>query len=309
MIKTEYGIFDGNKWESVSQICFKHNFREESYQEVKATPGDYGIEGFTRKGKAFQCYCPDEHYAPSDLYEKQRDKISKDLKKLKRFEVQLKKFLGNTKIDKWYFVTPICAKNDIISHCTTKRDEVRSWGLSIIDNDNFEVIFEDISFLQPYIKIATGAISLKVNIGVNQNLEDSEIIKWKADENSLIETAKIKHRKRLPENSNKIDLTIDKLTEKSVSDFLDGDIILRQWQDEYPEDYEKFLAIISLVESEVEDKCLIPSDNNDKLYWSFKTLLEQKLKEAFQNIEIEMILKLTNRVMADWIFRCPINFD
>ena len=38
MIRTEYGIFDGNKWESVSQLCFKNNFREEAYQEIKATP-------------------------------------------------------------------------------------------------------------------------------------------------------------------------------------------------------------------------------------------------------------------------------
>lgn len=53
MIKTEFGTFDGNKWESISQLCFKNNFREESYQEIKATPGDYGIEGFTRTGKVF----------------------------------------------------------------------------------------------------------------------------------------------------------------------------------------------------------------------------------------------------------------
>ena len=97
MIKTEYGTFDGDKWESISQICFKQNFREESYQEVKATPGDYGIEGFTRTGKVFQCYCPDESYSSAELYEKHRDKITTDLKKLKTYENQLKGFLGDIK--------------------------------------------------------------------------------------------------------------------------------------------------------------------------------------------------------------------
>ena len=91
MIKTEYGTFDGNKWESVSQLCFKNNFREEAYQEIKATPGDFGIEGFTRTGKAFQCYCPNEHYSSKELYDNHRNKITKDLKKLRTYEKQLKK--------------------------------------------------------------------------------------------------------------------------------------------------------------------------------------------------------------------------
>ena len=54
MITTKYGEFDGNKWEAVCQVCFKHKYEEDSYQEIKASPGDHGIEGFTRKGDAFQ---------------------------------------------------------------------------------------------------------------------------------------------------------------------------------------------------------------------------------------------------------------
>lgn len=59
-------------------------YEVEGYQEMSAhTDGDLGIEGFTRTGVVFQCYCPDEEYDSTKLYEHQRDKITKDLGKLK----------------------------------------------------------------------------------------------------------------------------------------------------------------------------------------------------------------------------------
>ena len=64
MFITTHGSFRGDMWENACQVCFKLKYSD-SYSEVKATsPGDHGIEGFTRTGKVFQCYCPDENYNP-----------------------------------------------------------------------------------------------------------------------------------------------------------------------------------------------------------------------------------------------------
>ena len=82
MLKTEYGSFNGDSWEKICQMSFKLKYESEVYFEVLASPGDYGIEGFTRSGKAFQCYCPDENYSSEILYNKQRDKITKGGEKL-----------------------------------------------------------------------------------------------------------------------------------------------------------------------------------------------------------------------------------
>jgi hypothetical protein len=309
MIKTEYGTFDGDKWESISQICFKQNFREEGYQEVKATPGDYGIEGFTRTGKVFQCYCPDESYSNAELYEKHRNKITTDLKKLKTYESQLKGFLGETKINKWYFVTPIYGKNEIVAHCTSKRDEVKSWGLSIIDNDNFEVIFEDISFLHPHLNLAIDSTNQKINLSPDTPITDTDKLKWKGKEITLVENAQRKHSLRFDENAPNVDKRVDDLTEKTIASFLGGNILLRMWQNEYPTEYEKFLSIVSLVENEVVEKCMFPVQDKNALYFSFKSLVEEKLNATFPKLEQEMIINLTNQVLADWILRCPINFE
>lgn len=308
MIKTQYGTFDGDSWEAICQICFKQTFREESYQEIKATPGDYGIEGFTRTGKAFQCYCPDDIYNADKLYEKQRDKITADLNKLKTYEKVLAEYLGTTKIDKWYFVTPTCGKNEIIAHCTKKKEEVKKWGLTIIDNDNFEIIFEEMSFLQPHLTTALEATNQKINLST-EGVEGDDPLIWKGKEISLVQNAQRKHGQRFVNSDEKIEAKVDVLTEQTIAYYLNGNSLLRIWQEEYPTEYEKFLAIISHVEKEVEEKCMFTSDDKNALYYSFKSLVEEKLTQSFPKLETEMIMRLTNHVLADWILRCPISFD
>lgn len=309
MIKTEFGTFDGNKWESVSQLCFKNNFREEAYQEIKATPGDFGIEGFTRTGKVFQCYCPNEHYATNELYENHRDKITKDLKKLKIFEKQLKNILGSTKIKKWYFVTPTYAKNDIVQHCTKKKEEVKSWNLSIIDNDDFEVIFEDINFLHPFLKTAVENSNMKIDVKPESALNPSEKLKWKDSQIPLIENSQTKNTHRINKSSSSFEAKLDKLVDLNVQNFLEGNNILIKWKEDYPLDYEKFLDITSVIESEIEERCITNTKEPSELYEEFRSLLKNELQNSFRNLAPQMISKLTNWALADWIFRCPINFE
>jgi uncharacterized protein (UPF0210 family) len=301
MIKTEYGNFDGNRWEDACQIVFKRRYENDSYFEIPATPGDFGIEGFTRRGKAFQCYCPDEYYSTSELYEKQRDKITKDLKKLKTYESQLSKKLGGTIIKQWFFVSPMNSKNDLVDHCTKKRDEVKSWGLSIIDNSSFEVIPADIGFLKPEIYHVLKIDEQKIDITPTEITTEEDKLKWKDKKISLVENAQRKHKARFESSANNLDKKVDSLTEKSISHFLEGNGILKKWQSDYPEDYEKFIKIISQVEEQVIEECMFQEKDNNILYRSFSLLVEEKVKESFPYLDNAMVVNLCNQVMADWI--------
>ena len=309
MLKTVYGTFDGDKWEQICQICFKQKYEEQVYIEIKATPGDFGIEGFTRSGKVFQCYCPDEHYTKEELYEKQRDKITNDLKKLQTFEGQLKKRLGDTLIKNWYFVTPEYSRNEIVAHCTKKRDEIRALNLPIIDNDNFEVIPTDIEFLIPHITTALGGTNHRIDISPQEVVSDDDKLKWQGKEISLVENAQRKHSLRFPTDTNGIAKKVDDLTEKSVKHFLNGNIILKRWENDYPDDFEKFIKIKSQFEEKVIEICMFPTDNNNERLKEIETSLFNKVKESFPFLEETMVTNLCNQVMADWILRCPIDFE
>jgi hypothetical protein len=152
MFLTKHGWFDGNSWDSFCQICFKSKYLEDGYQQVKASPGDYGIEGFTRSGKAFQCYCPDHNYGADELYQKQRDKITKDLGKLLTYKNQLKDLLGGVKIKTWYFVTPESHKKDLIQHCSEKAIEYRAMGHDHLDM-SFDVLLFDLDYFESAVLI------------------------------------------------------------------------------------------------------------------------------------------------------------
>ena len=177
MIKTKYGDFDGNKWEAVCQVCFKLKYEEQSYQEIKASPGDHGIEGFSRKGDAFQCYCPEKDYTQVELHEKIRDKITDDLKKLVKYQRQLELKFNGTKIKRWILVTPHYEKNQIIDHCAKKSQEYRELKLNILDND-FDVLIYDADFYAEYLPTALNSIGEKLYIEPDaETNEDIEVFK------------------------------------------------------------------------------------------------------------------------------------
>lgn len=164
MIQTKYGTFDGDSWEYLCQLVFKLKYKDRQYQEMVASPGDFGIEGFTKlDGIAFQCYCPDNHYTQQELYIKQRDKITIDLGKLKKYESEIQRRLGGTTLKEWVFVTPTITDNELLRHAQSKQEDVVSWGLSIID-PNFKVLLQDADFFAKEINELQSSQSKKITL-------------------------------------------------------------------------------------------------------------------------------------------------
>ena len=84
---------------------------------------------------------------------------------------------------------------------------------------------------------------------------------------------------------------------------------MKKWQSDYTEDFEKYIKIISQVEERVVEECMFQISDNNLLYQKFSTLIEVKIKEGFPYLDQAMIQNLCNQVMADWILRCPIDFE
>lgn len=309
MFITTYGSFRGDLWENACQVCFKLKYSD-SYSEVKATsPGDHGIEGFTRTGKVFQCYCPDENYSADKLYAEQRDKITTDLNKLVLYQKQLKQLIGNMKIKEWIFVTPSISKNDLIKHCTSKSFEYRAKGLEILDNE-FEVLAQDIQYLLPHLQIALKEVSNDKLIFDNSELiTEIDKINYKDTKSDLVENSNRKHRRRFSTNVSQIDQKVDNFTDKTVKNFLDGKGIVNNWRQLLPQDYERFLKIVSQIEEDVEEMCAFPTEDNNKRYEHIKSLVFSKIQNNFDELHEISINNLTNYIIADWILRCPINFE
>ena len=308
MYKTEHGDFNGTTWEEFCQICFKRKYEEEGYQEMPAWQGDLGIEGFTRSGILFQCYCPDEEYSPDDLYVKQRDKITTDLKKLDSNETELKTYLKTIKVKQWIFVTPGYKKKDIVRHCQEKAEEYRKSKLSILADD-FDVLIYDIDFFATEIPLVLDYRKQKIEINPLTQKSETEIADWKTKEISLVDNAIRKHGQRLTTSVSNRENKINTLTQHSIEHFLNGNIALKIMQEKFPKDFEKFIRVVSLFEKKVTDICITNTGDNNLLYKQIEDGLRNKLKDAFGYIDETTIDRLTEQVLADWILRCPINFE
>ena len=235
-------------------------YESEYYQQLPASPGDYdGIEGFTQTGKVFQCYCPDSDYSADELYEKQRDKVTRDLTKLRTYETQLHSYLKGVKIKEWIFLIPSYRKKDIVKHCIEKAEEIKSWGLSIID-DGFRVVIHDMDNFTYEIGIAQQSQG-KVILQVDKNeIDSNKVIQWKEQSIDFVDNALRKHSKRFPSDSYNLEEKVNDLTDVTIESFLNGESILGMWKQSYPESYDRFLVLAGQLENEIKELCMFPSN-------------------------------------------------
>ncbi|KAA5534925.1 hypothetical protein F0919_10015 [Taibaiella lutea] len=289
------------------QICFRLKYESEHYQPIPASSGDCGIEGFTKTGKVFQCYCPDNNITSTALYEKQRDKITRDLGKLSVYVDRLGRFLNGVKIKEWIFVTPEYRMNDLILHCNNKKKELLDSNLNIID-PSFQVLIHDIDNFIAQIPIALNSNAQKLTIGPDIT-PVSAIITWREQEIDLVGNAIRKHNKRFSDNPPNLEDKVNQLTEATIKSYFDRESILRRWQNLHPQDYDRYLTLISQIEEEVTELCMFPTQNNNQLYLSFRTLVKERLKDNFAYLDETTITTLMNGAIADWLLRCPLDFE
>jgi hypothetical protein len=108
--------------------------------------GDGGLDGFVRReAVAWQFYATEgEPLAPSKRYGHQRDKITKDIKKLLKYRDRVKDILGTLVLRDWVLLTPVHESADLIPHCNDKTKEVRDWKLPFLDPD-FNISVQDLT--------------------------------------------------------------------------------------------------------------------------------------------------------------------
>jgi hypothetical protein len=130
-MRVSFGKVNGKEWVTYCQKVLRLKYETEDYVQIPSKfGGDLGLESFTKAGRAFQCYCPDDELTSSELYTKQRDKITQDIRKFINNENDLIAILGATKIGRWYLVTPRYENKELIAHCERKAAEVRQRNCS-----------------------------------------------------------------------------------------------------------------------------------------------------------------------------------
>ncbi len=312
MLRTPFGTYNGDSWEEHCQTILKMKYEVEGYQEMTAhTNGDLGIEGFTRTGIVFQCYCPDEEYDSTKLYAHQRDKITTDLGKLKKYKSQLLKFFQGVKIKKWIFLTPKITNKALIKHCHEKAVEYRNdVTIKELLDDSFDVLAQDELFYGKEIILIKQILNKKININVPVPDED-EIINWKQCQTSSIVTLD----KKIGKLFNHLDeqaksKRTNKYIDLQVRNYIKGQEILNHMKQTYSSAYEKQVKIKSSIASHLEAEVLLtdltPKELLDVTLEKYKTAL---MGERFHDIfEFSVYNDLCHEAIASWLIDCPLDF-
>lgn len=136
--------FDGKPWqEYVDSLLNIHYARLGGvYQRVPAKgQGDAGLEGFSNCGHGYQCYSDQGTLTHKERTKKQKEKITRDLKKLETNQKFWIDTLQGVKLRRWSLIVPSLDDKDVVQHARMKATEVLKKKLPFIA-DGFEAYVE-----------------------------------------------------------------------------------------------------------------------------------------------------------------------
>ncbi len=308
MFQTKFGPFNGGTWEGLCQQVFKRKYQAEGYQQMPASPGDYGIEGYTAStGWAFQCYCPEKHYERTELYEKQRDKISTDLRKLKDYEAALQARLGSTKLSHWVFVTPEVDRNALLAHAKTKEAEVRGWKLPILSDDFVVLIHDGDHYLVEINQVRAAAGEALIFDDAVPALSELTGLQEQYEQNI--------HRKsgcRLADKSHtpNIQAKVQQLSQRTIEQFLEADGYFRRIASASPTTHVRLVRLINEYEQYVIEASTTWSGTAEELTTQVRDgLVKLVSDELGPEFDMANALKVARYMTARWLAVCELDYD
>lgn len=312
------GKLDGDSWEDLCQSCYKIRYQKEHYTEIPAVHGgDGGIEGFTRTGVVNQCYCHEKVFTDNELYEHQRNKMTKDINKLLKDDYKKElKSLGVPVIREWHFVVPFYKDSRIIKHAEIKRQEVLNAKNSnkqhydYIDDD-FQIIVKDAEEFKYEITrtIRTSLTDTKLNLTIRK-IDMPDWGKCGSEKVSNIER-KVKNVYGDYDENNEEDVAdINFIVNTYVQAYIKGMEILRILRISYAEIYEDVYSLEQSYKRQVELKTRMNTNRslNQQLFNQILDDFEEQLKKACYYFTLDSIFELKTDIIGMWLADCSMQF-
>lgn len=296
--------WNGTEWQDYCILLLQRRYSSGRNHSLQLVPdrhnGDLGIEAFSFDGAAYQCYAAQEPLSVNDCYEKQRDKLTTDLGKLKANETELVKMLGSTKIRRYVFMVHRHDSKFLVQHATTKATEVLSWGLSFID-PLFRVVVETDDDYAVERKLIHDIPTPLLETSVPSASEKGA---WLTGNSNL----KLRAFNKLQKIHTSED-TIEKVLDSLISSYLIGENTLDQLVSISPQmqrgvlsarAHKESLLVLEHPPGEIDR----PSKLNE-IANSFANSLDKDYPE----LGSMQTKTLAWGAIADWLMRCPLDFE
>ena len=304
---------DGDSWEELCQACYRIKYQEEHYMEIPATyQGDAGIEGFTQTGVVNQCYCHEKNFSDNELYENQRDKMTKDITKLLSPDYKDKLYkLGVPVIKEWHFVIPYYKDARIIQHAATKTREVlkkkqeEPEQYDYISEDFLIVIKQAEDFRFEITRIIRNSITdTKLNLAI----KEVKVPDWQQCDSEKVENIKRKVAAVMGDGYDEGDFNV--VVNTYVESYIKGLEIMRILRISYAEIYEDVYTLEQAYKKQVETKTRMNTDKsmNSTIFNEILVDFEKQLKESCGYFSAASIIELKTDIVSMWLADCSMKF-
>jgi hypothetical protein len=290
----------GEDWEAWCMLLIRRRYGAEQVQVVPAKhKGDLGIEAFTYDGCAFQCYAAQEPIPVSERYEKQRDKLTRDLAKLENKQAEFLKLLGTVRIKRYMLMVPFFDSHELVQHASTKSDEYRKKNLGTLDSDFQVVVVDEAAYADE-----AEALRLRPEILVDvPDHTEADVQIWKQANELAVETADRKLQHLIAADPQRLSVL-----ESLIMQYIKGENALGSLRQKYPENWELTRRYRSHKESLLVLQYPTGSLNITSLAQIAKEI-DDELKAAVPAADSILRTTLAWASIADWIMRCPLDFS
>ena len=300
--------WEPHEWEKHIQKVLKVRYAQPvgSYQHIPADiKGDCGLEGFAVDGTAYQCYSSQNWIDFRTLLERQKNKMTVDIGKLLKNEADLLTILGDIRIGVWNFVVPFWNDKELLKHARKKESEVRNKSPKHTTRDFRIAIITGEEFLIERQMLAKHNVyAFDVKDLPNQGATAAT---WLDDHNGLSVVQNLTRKATAIAKGKSATMRQAFLT-GMVKDYTHGSAVLSRLEQEIPEVYEQVIQRKANRETELETasvtNILVPGK-------FFDTTLKQYQAELrdVSGISPHVADILAREAVADWLLRCPLEFE
>lgn len=271
-----------------------------SLQQVPdAHQGDLGLEAFSHSGNAYQCYAAKEPLSIAACFEKQRDKLTRDLGKLKSKCTEIYAMLGTVQIHTYVFLVHRHDSRYLITHAQVKAAEVLAWDLPFI-HPSFSIVIET---LKDYALEQERVHSIPAPLVEVDPVQPQTKGAWVTENALLVETAESKLTAIIPSKIARAK-TVDSL----LGQYLEGENALEKLRTSSPDAYRTAIR----TRSNKENLLVLEHPPTDASARADLVTVAHELRDELESANTllgrAMAEKLAWAAVCDWLMRCPLDF-
>lgn len=303
----------GEQWEKLCNSCYRIRYQEDGYQEIPAAyRGDGGIEGFTKNGIVYQCYCPEKEYTDDELYKHMRDKMTTDISKFISTDYEkVLKGLGVRDVHKWQLVVPEYKDRRILEHAEKKRQEV----LKYRDSHKKQCSYIADDFVID-VKVATDfkvEISriMRNDLGVKLDLT---FLRGKDVDWSDCDSVKVNNVKRkIKAVMNDIDESDEdyiSVVNTYMESYVIGLELMEKLRTSQIDVYEQIIALEQTYKRKVSIKTKMNTDSsiNQKIFFGILDDFQATLEKELPYLTSGSVEELKDDLVSSWLADCSMQF-